>query len=434
MPTTAGPSRTFTLILAGGKGERLYPLTQDRAKPAIPIGATHRLIDFTLSNCFNSGLKQIHILTQYCHESLHRYLDAFHRPLRPGTAQEQFSLSLCPPRSQPYCGTADAVFQNLVALEQSKSDLVLILSGDHVYKMDYRDLLDDHIKSGSEMTVAATECPADRASQFGVLEVDSNSKLIGFNEKPACPATIPNRPFHSLVSMGVYVFNTALLLDLLARDSEENTSHDFGRNIIPRMVGNRTSSVYNFADKGKKWGTYWRDVGTVDSFYRSNMDLLPSSVFKPSDGVAWPLIDSHRLRPADPDCRQDSIVAEGVFIETSAKVRQSVLSNGVQIHGRSRVENSILMANVRVGAGARIRRAIIDESVQVPAGMEIGYDSMRDREYGHISDEGIVVIAANTRLSLRDDMQFSAPVERIIVGRRLPVKRLRSKSTHVRAS
>jgi glucose-1-phosphate adenylyltransferase len=395
---TATVPRTFTFILAGGKGERLDPLTRDRAKPAVPIGAVHRLIDFTLSNCFNSGLGRVHVLAQHRRESLRACLQ--------GLKNDGSISFLCPAPGHRYRGTADAVFQNLAALEKTDCDLVLILSGDHLYRMDYRRLLDFHVKRGSEITVAATEYASDAASQFGVLETNVESQLIGFEEKPLHPKAIANRPSRSLVNMGVYVFNRSLLADLLSHHGARESAYDFGRNVLPTLVGRRGASVYNFIENGKALGTYWRDVGTVDSYYRSNMELVDQTF--ESSRNAWPLIRGNGLRPNVSDCQRDSLVADGALIESSAEVIRSVLSSGVHIHHLAHVEDSVLLSGVRVGAGARIVRAVIDENVHVPDAMEIGYESQKDREHGLMTDGGIVAIAANTPLTRR-------PLERTVM-------------------
>ncbi len=397
-------SRTLTFILAGGEGQRLYPLTRDRAKPIIPFGGIYRLIDFTLSNCFNSGLRWINILTQYQCDSLHSYVRALGPKIPIHGDRDEFLLCLCAASGKRYRGTADAVFQNLPLLEKTKPEFVVILSGDHVYRMDYRDLLRVHSDSGADMTIAGVECPRNAASQFGVLDTDSECHVVGFEEKPGSPRPIFDKPSKSLVSMGVYVFNTRILMDALAEDAQRNTSHDFGKDIIPGLIRSNRVSVYDFTERGTQLGSYWRDVGTADAYYRANMELLLGPSFDPYAGADWPLysLDGH-LRPAGLHTdRQtvgsvvDSVISQQVSLGRGSRVIHSVLSPGVQIGRSAKIHNSILLHNVLVGAGARIQRAILDENVRIADGVEVGYDVSIDRQYGLVTDSGFVVIPANT--------------------------------------
>ena len=408
LPSSGLASRTLTFILAGGQGQRLHPLTRDRAKPAIPFGGIYRLIDFTLSNCLNSGFRRINVLTQYQCESLHSHVRALALRIPPGNNRDEVLVCRCPVSGKRYRGTADAVFQNLPIVENSRADFVLILSGDHVYKMDYRELLRFHVDHGAEVTIAGVEYPSSAASQFGILEADCKGRLVGFEEKPNKPKPICANSSNSLVSMGVYVFNTRALLDVLCDDAQQNTNHDFGKNIIPTLIANRKVSVYNFTEMGSRQGSYWRDVGTVEAYYRVNMELLLSSFFDAYASVSWPLygldrqVDSEFVRaesrPASGGVVVDSVVPETVSIESGARVIHSVLSPSIQIKNTAEVRNSILLHNVRVGAGARIQRAILDENVRIEDGVEIGYDPNRDREYGFVIESGIVVIPANTHV------------------------------------
>jgi glucose-1-phosphate adenylyltransferase len=405
MLSTAGiASRTLTFILAGGRGERLYPLTRYRAKPVVPFAGIYRLIDFTLSNCFNSGLNRISILTQYQCESLHSYVRALTLRDFFGNIHGGSLLCFCPVSGKRYQGTADAVFQNLSVLENMQAEYALILSSDHVYKMDYVDLLRFHVDCRADVTLAGVEYPRHGASQFGILESDPKGYAIGFEEKPKEPKSILGKPSKSLINMGVYVFNRRTLMDALYNDAQQNTSHDFGKDIIPSLLRSRRICVYNFSDKGKQLGSYWRDVGTLDAYYRANMELLLGSFLDPYASAAWPLYGYDRPHyPGRPemDWRSaglavDSVIAERVSAEPGSQVIHSVLSPGVQIEDSARVHDSILLHNVRVGAGARIQRAILEENVRVADGVEIGDNVSRDREYGLVTQSGIVVIPANT--------------------------------------
>lgn len=358
-------SRAQAFVLAGGQGERLYPLTRFRAKPAVPVGGMYRLIDFTLSNCFNSGLSRTNVLTQYQSDSLHSHVrDWTLQRLSPRSSQ---SLLCLPPVSgKRYRGTADAVYQNLPVLEDSRPEFVVIVPGNHVYKMDYRELLAFHAGQGADLTVAAVE----RAN--------------------------------SLQSMGVYVFSTRMLIEVVSRSA--HTDHDFACDIIPELVRDRKVSAFNFTQMGTRLGAYWREVGSLESYYRVNMDLLLSSYLDAYAGAAWPMQGVEAARhPGFRDTEQspaarvtDSIVPRGVSIDPGALVVHSVLSPGVRIEGGAVVQNSVLLNDVRVGAGARIQRAIVDENVHIDEGVEIGFDTAADRRHGLVTDSGLVVIPANT--------------------------------------
>ena len=398
-------SRTLSFVLAGGQGERLHPLTRHRAKPAVPIAGVYRLIDFTLSNCVNSGLNRINILTQYQCESLHSYVRALARRIQPTADRDEVLLCRCPVSGKRYRGTADAVLQNLGVLENTREEFVVILSGDHVYKMDYRELLRFHLDRGADVTLAGVEYPSDDASQFGILETNLKGHLVGFEEKPIRPKPICAKSSNSLVSMGVYVFNSRTLMDVLSDDAQRNTSHDFGKDIIPRLAGAGNVFVYNFTEMGIRHGSYWRDVGTLDAYYRTNMELLLSSFLDPAS-ASWPLCNRAAQFPqgSRPMAQSqgmviDSVIPETVSIGPGSRIIHSVLSPDVQIENSAEVHNSILLHNVRVGVGARIQRAIIDENVQIEDGVEIGYDFNRDREYGFTTESGIVVIPANTHVA-----------------------------------
>jgi glucose-1-phosphate adenylyltransferase len=408
MLTNAGiASPILTFILAGGRGERLYPLTEHRAKPLIPFGGVCRLIDFTLSNCFNSGLRRITILTQYQCESLHSYVRALSPQTPIDEDLDEFLLCLCPADGKRYGGTADAVFQNLSLLEKTEPEFVLILSSDHVYRMDYRELLRFHLDRRADMTIAAVEYPRNVASQFGVLETNSEGDAVRFEEKPGNPKGILGRPSKSLVNMGVYVFNTRVLMDALYADAQQTTSYrDFGKNIIPDLIQKQRVSVYNFTKEGTRLGSYWRDVGTAEAYYCASMESLMSSLFDLYATAEWPLFsfDKHsrvgrrRTRRRVAVSIQNAAVSPDVSLGRGSVVIDSLLSAGVQIGRSATVRNSILLNNVRVGAGARIQRAILDDNAHIADGAEVGYDLNTDRKYGLVTDSGIVVIPANTHV------------------------------------
>ena len=383
-----------------------------RSEPAVPFGGVYFLIDFTLSNCFNSGLRRIYILTQYQCDSLYSYVQTLAPQPPIHCDRDEFLLCLCPAGSKRYRGTADAVFQNLPLLEKTRPEFVVILSGDHVYRMDYRDLLQFHSDSDADVTIAGVECRRNAASEFGVLETDSEEHVVGFEEKPNEPKPIFAKPSKSLVNMGVYVFNTQTLLTVLFDDARKNTTHDFGKDIIPSLVRSNRVSVYNFTEKGTRLGSYWRDVGTVDAYYRAHMELLLSPSLDPYDGADWPLhrLDGHsRHRQTDRSVASalDSVIYGEPSLGRGSRVVHSVLSPGVHLERYANVHNSILLPNVQVGIGARIQRAILDENVHIADGVEIGYHPNRDREYGLVTESGVVVIPANTYVGGHKD--FAPP-------------------------
>jgi glucose-1-phosphate adenylyltransferase len=390
------------VLLAGGQGERLWPLTRDRAKPAVPFGAVYRIIDITLSNCLNSDLRRVFVLTQYKALSLNRHVRRGWSPLM---GHGDF-MEVLPPQMRVsthwYQGTADAVYQNIYSIGSETSNYVFILSGDHIYKMNYRKMLDQHRDSGAEVTVATLEVDvADAARRFGVIETDQNWRIIGFEEKPANP--IPSRihPGKCNASMGVYIFNTQLLVPILIADAEDPTSsHDFGKDIIPRILGKHRVFAYNFRDENKKETSYWRDVGTIDAYYEANMDLVAvSPVFNLYD-KSWPLNTWQQQYPpakfvfADPErmgVALDSIVAGGSIV-SGGRVKGSVLGYDVRVNSYCDVEDSIIFNHVNVGRHSRIRKAIIDRHVSLPEGTVIGYDAEADRKKYQITDGGVVVV------------------------------------------
>ncbi|KAF0144974.1 MAG: glucose-1-phosphate adenylyltransferase [Nitrospirae bacterium] len=395
----------LALVLAGGKGERLHPLTIHRAKPAVPFGGKYRIIDFTLSNCINSNIRKIAVLTQYKSLSLDRHLAlGWEHLLNPEL--DEYIISV-PPQQRVderwYEGTADAVYQNIYFIEKEEPAYLFILSGDHVYKMDYSEMFVSHLAKNAMGTIAAIEVDRDKASSFGVIEVDEESRIIGFEEKPENPKPIPWNPNQSLVSMGVYLFNTQDILSELKSDALRTTAHDFGRNIIPHMIVTKRLFAYNFKDENKKEAKYWRDVGAIDGYWEANMDLASVDPLFNLYDSAWPI---RTYQPQYPPAKfvfaqeqqggrlgiaLDSVVCDGCIV-SGGRVQNSVLSPNVRVNSWADVRESVLMENVEVGRYCRIRKAIIDKDVSVPEGAVIGYDIEADRKRFHISSNGVVVI------------------------------------------
>ena len=390
------------ILLAGGAGERLYPLTRERAKPAVPFGGPYRIVDFTLSNCINSGLRKIFIATQYKAQSLNRHVrmgwNVVNRELG------EFIEIHSPQKRMGehwYLGTADAVWQNLYAIEREKPRWAIVLAGDHIYKMDYGRMLDVHIARGARLTLGAIEVPLEDAGRYGVLEVDADSRVLGFREKPELAPEAPWSPGRCLASMGIYIFDSELLLSALQKDAESSSSHDFGRDVVPRLVaGGERVHAHLFWDENKKESQYWRDVGTLDAYFEASMDLVRvDPVFNLYD-PAWPLRTYQpQLPPAkfvfDEDGRRgvatQSIVSSGCIVSGS-EVRRSILCPGVRVHSFCQVEDSILFPHATVNRHARVRHAIIDRGVELPAGARVGYDPVEDRKRHHVSEGGVVVV------------------------------------------
>ncbi|MDE1921344.1 MAG: glucose-1-phosphate adenylyltransferase [Candidatus Omnitrophica bacterium] len=397
----------LTFVLAGGKGERLDPLTRDRAKPAVPFGGIYRIVDFALSNCVNSGLRRIFLLTQYKSFSLQRhilegwniYSNQLGEFIDVVPAQQRIS-------SDWYRGTADAIYQNLNMVGDYDPSLVLILAGDHVYKMDYRKLIDYHVDKGADMTVACVTMPKSDSIHFGVVEVNKQNMVEGFQEKPEKPRTIPHSPNEIFGSMGIYLFNTETLKKELADDAARTDSgHDFGKNIIPQMLAKKLKVfAYDFA-KENEISPYWRDIGTRDSYYQANMDLCGPKPKFSLDDKSWPLRTSHhRYTPLrvyttgkTPGSVVDSLIAGGCVLE-SARVEHSVVSNNVVIRDGVLIRNSVIMDSVTIGKGAQIQGAIIDKNVNIPAGTKIGFYPALDRQRFVLTTSGIVIVAKKTSL------------------------------------
>ncbi len=400
--------KVLAITLAGGKGERLYPLTRDRTKPAVPFGAIYRIIDFTLSNCINSNLRKIYILSQYKSLSLSRHIQLGWNILS-STLGEFITVVPAQQRINEhwYKGTADAIYQNIYLLQKELPELTLILSGDHVYKMDYRKIVAFHREKGADVTVAAVEVDQRLSKEFGVIEVDSDSRITGFQEKPDWPQTLPDKPDKILASMGIYVFNTELMVRKLVEDAKKSTAHDFGKDIIPKIVSNKGVFAYNFVD-AKGEAKYWRDVGTIEAYFESNMDLIAVSPLLNLYDPEWPIHTYNAPFPPaktvfdenNGKCRKgtalESIISGGCII-SGGEVKRSLVSPDVRVDSCATVEESILLEGVRIGEGARIKRSIIDKYSEIPPGMEIGYNLEEDVKRFTVTTSGIVVVPKGFR-------------------------------------
>jgi glucose-1-phosphate adenylyltransferase len=394
----------LAVVMAGGKGSRLYPLTIDRAKPAVPFGGKYRIIDFTLSNCINSGIKKVFVLTQYKSYSLERHIrhgwgflsNELHEFVVPIPPQQRIDESW-------YQGTADAIFQNLYSINQERPKYLLVLSGDHVYKMDYANLISYHIEKGADVTVGALEIDKYEASAFGVIEVDGKNQIKGFQEKPERPKTLPDDPDKCLISLGVYVFSTSPLITQLKADAKDkNSQHDFGKNVIPNMAEEMNVYAYNFKDK-KKRPAYWRDVGTLDSYWEANMDLVSVSPVFNLYNPEWPIRTFQGVEPPAKfvfaqefeggrlGVALDSIVCGGTIV-SGGRVQNSVLGPNVRVNSFCNVTDSVLLANVNIGRHSQIKKTIIEKGVRIPPNSIIGYHPEEDAKHFHVTESGITVI------------------------------------------
>jgi glucose-1-phosphate adenylyltransferase len=399
-----------TVILAGGKGTRLEPLTRDRAKPAVPFGGIYRIIDFTLSNCLNSGLRRVIVLTQFKSRSLDRHIRRGWNFLSPEMGE---GIEVLPPQQRVgetwYRGTADAIYQNIYSLEKDAPADVVVLAGDHVYKMDYRDMVRAHRASGADLTIGCIPVPLDETDQFGIVAVDDANRVTSFTEKPATAPAMPGDPDNALGSMGIYVFKTGVLFDQLVEDAANpESAHDFGHNVIPAMLAGRFA-VYGhmLRDENRKARPYWRDAGTLDAFYRANLDLIEVDPQLNLYDTDWPVRTVHTPAPPPKFVFQepgragevrrgeahDSLVSPGCII-SGGTVRRSILSPGVRVNSYATVDDSILFEGVDVGRHCRVRRAIIDKDVKLPPHTVLGYDSDFDRRRGFTVSEGGVVVVA----------------------------------------
>ncbi|MCG2713732.1 MAG: glucose-1-phosphate adenylyltransferase [Candidatus Omnitrophica bacterium] len=401
--------KVLTFIMAGGKGERLLPLTKDRTKPAVPFGGIYRIIDFTLSNCINSGMRKIYILTQYKSASLQRHIRLGWNFLPSELGQ---FIELLPAQQRVgdswYLGTADAIYQNLYTLEMDRPDEVLILAGDHIYKMNYYSMIDVHREQNPDLTVGVVEIEKNKSKNLGVVEVGPDGRVTGFYEKPVNPKTISEKPDKIYGSMGIYVFNQSILMQELFEDAKNHkSSHDFGKDIIPQMLKKGMKIVaYNFRDKERK-EEYWRDIGTIDAYYEANMELIQANPTFNLYDQEWPLRTFQEQYPPVKTVHSgdkeegrvglvlDSIVSEGCVV-SGGRVQRSILSPNVRINSFSEVYDSILMESVHVGRHAKIKRAIIDKDVNIPQGMVIGFNLEEDKKRFFVSESGIVVVAKGT--------------------------------------
>lgn len=400
--------RTLAIILAGGKGTRLEPLTDIRAKPAVPFGGSYRIIDFALSNCVNSDLLQILVLTQYKSQSVDRHLEQGWKPFFPRELGP--FLNVIPPQhlvdGEYYHGTADAVYQNLDSVESSKSDYVLILAGDHIYTMDYRQMIQFHIENQADVTIGAYRVPVEEAAgQFGVIEVDMDQRVTGFQEKPRDPTPIRGEPTHTLASMGIYVFSTQFLIDTL-RDNASRTGsgHDFGHDILPAIYPTRR--VFSFPFRAPD-GTapYWRDVGTLDAYFEAHQDLIrPDSPFHWRDR-GWPLRTYKPNLPPplivstddESSCTRNCIICAATVIQDS-KLSRSIIGHDCHIGPGASLEECILLGRTQIGRGARLRRTIVDKDARIPAGAEIGFSPEADRaRWFVVTAGGVTVVPRNYR-------------------------------------
>ncbi len=396
---------TLAVIMAGGRGERLKQLTEDRCKPAAPFGGKFRIIDFVLSNCLNSGIRQISVLTQYKAHSLIQHIGKGWGFLR-GEFGEFIETIPAQQRRGPewYQGTADALWQNMDLIRAHRPLHVLVLAGDHIYKMDYGPMIGFHVEKEADITVGVVEVPIDRAREFGVLGIDESNRVLGFQEKPKNPPPMPGRSDVALASMGIYVFNPRLLERLLRADAEDpHSAHDFGKNIIPQAIENLRVFAYPFEDVRSKAQHYWRDVGTIDAYYEANMELVRVSPELNIYDEQWPIWTyQEQLPPAkfvfDDEnrrgCAIDSMVSGGCIISGS-RVSNSLLFSQVRVHDYSTVDRSVILPRVRIGEHCVIRNAIIDEGAVVPDGTTIGVDPVQDRERFYVSENGVTLVTAS---------------------------------------
>ena len=396
---------SMAIILAGGRGSRLRQLTDWRAKPAVPFGGKFRIIDFPLSNCVNSGIRRIGVATQYKSQSLISHIQHGWGFLD-GRFEEFVELLPAQQRIEEtwYQGTADAVYQNIDILRVYNPDHVLILGGDHVYKMDYSKLLAWHVEKSADMTVACVGVPVGEASGFGVMGVDEDWRVISFDEKPAHPASMPGQPGYALSNMGVYVFNAQFLFEQVIRDHDDpHSSHDFGKDVIPHLVPRRRVFAHRFADSCVNTVSgvpYWRDVGTVDAYWEANLDLTHVTPDLNLYDKDWPIwTHQEQLPPAkfvfdDEDRRGqalDSMVSGGCII-SGATVRRSLLFSNVQVRSYSSIEDSVILPNVDIGRHVRLRRVVVDKSCIIPPGLEVGFNLQEDQKRFYVTDNGVTLI------------------------------------------
>lgn len=399
---------TFAMILAGGRGSRLGPLTDWRAKPAVPFGGKFRIIDFPLSNCINSGVRRIGVATQYKAHSLLQHLQRGWSFL---AGQFKESIELLPAQQRQgeswYKGTADAVFQNLDIIRDYGPEFILILAGDHIYKMDYGKMIAQHVQLQADMTVACLDVPLADAKAFGVMAVNAEHRVIEFAEKPSDPPHIPGEPTRALASMGIYVFNAAFLYEQLKRDADEpKSSHDFGKDIIPYLVHRYGVYAHRFSDScvssEVNQAPYWRDVGTIDSYWEANMELCRVTPDLNMYDSEWPIWTyQEQLPPAkfvfNDEARRgmavDSLVSGGCII-SGASIRRSLLFSNVRVSSHTMIEDSVILPDVHIGEHVRLRKVVVDKRARVPDGLEVGYDQRKDKQRFHVTDNGVTLVTA----------------------------------------
>ncbi|MFW6162714.1 MAG: glucose-1-phosphate adenylyltransferase [Planctomycetota bacterium] len=392
----------IAMILAGGQGQRLYPLTRDRAKPAVPFGGIYRIIDFTLSNCINSGIRRIFVLTQYKSSSLDYHIHFGWNILSPELGQ---FIRTTPPQqrmsSSWYLGTADAIFQNIYTLEHERPDLVLILAGDHVYKMNYSSMIEFHLERQADLTIACVPVSRQAATQLGVAVVDAHSRIVEFQEKAPDPTPMPDDPDRCLASMGVYLFDTPTLVREVVADAKSNSEHDFGKSIIPRMVRTHRVFAHDFDDMNRKPTKYWRDVGTIDAYWKANMDLVDVDPLFNLYDPAWPIRTFPMQCPPaktvwnDPEGWRgqayNSLIAPAAIV-SGGHVERSILSPRTRVEEGAKLTDSVILDETAIGRDCVITRAIIDKRVHIPPGTTIGVYPEADAERYVVSDNGIVVV------------------------------------------
>jgi len=395
-------SGALAVIMAGGRGERLHDLTLTRCKPATPFGGKFRIVDFVLSNCVNSGIRQIYLMTQYKGQSLIQHVQRGWSYLR-GEFGE--FVHVVPAQQQIgkewYRGTADCVYQNLDLIKSNRPQHVLVLAGDHIYKMDYGPMIAYHVEKGADITVGVVEVPLKEAREFGVLSVTEWNRVTRFDEKPPEPQPIPGKPGHALASMGIYVFNAKLLEKLLVDDAANaDSKHDFGKNIIPPAIEKLQVFAYPFTNVKTRAQSYWRDVGTVDAFYEANLELVHVAPELNLYDEEWPIWTYQLHAPPakfvldEPGRRGTAInsIVSGGCIISGAVVNQSLMFSNVRVDERSEIFRSVIMPNVKIGAGCRIQKAILDEGCDVPDGMQIGFDAAADRARFHVTEGGVALV------------------------------------------
>ena len=397
---------TLTMILAGGQGERLSPLTEMRSKPSVPFGGKYRIIDFALSNCLNSGLRKIHVLTQYKSDSLNQHIYEAWNIFNPELGEYIYSV---PPQQKIsnnwYTGTANAIFQNINLISDHNHKWVIILSGDHIYKMDYLKMLQYHVEKDADLSISSLDVPKSQASRFGVIQIDENYKIKSFIEKPKDPPEIPDKPGNSFVNMGTYIFTASTLINTMKEmEKKKIANDDFGKHVIPYMLENgRSIHAYRFEDENRKSKPYWIDVGTIDSYYAASMDLISVSPEFNLYDSHWPIRTGQLQFPPAKTLSHEgervgrafnSLICDGTII-SGGLVERSIVSPNVRVNSYSYITDSIIFNNCNIGRHSKIRRAIIDKNVNIPEGTEIGFDTETDKKRFTVSETGIVVIPKN---------------------------------------